>query len=45
MTVDRNASKRYARTRNACLPAAVLVAGVMAAAVADARPIQYRTAG
>ena len=40
MTVDRTAWKR-----NACLPAAVLAAGVMASGFADARPIQYRTAG
>ena len=45
MTVDRNACKRNGSKRNACLPAAVLAAGILASAVADARPIQYRTAG
>ena len=45
MTLDRNACKPSSRKRNACLPAAVLAAGVMASGFADARPIQYRTAG
>jgi hypothetical protein len=45
MTVDRNPCKRDARQRNACLAAAVLAASVMVSGFADARPIEYRTAG
>ena len=40
MTLDRNACKPNAHIRNACLPAAVLAAGVMASGFADARPLQ-----
>ena len=45
MTVDRTAWKPNARKRNACLAASVLAASVMVSGFADARPIQYRTAG
>jgi len=45
MTIDRNPWKRNARRRNACLPAAVLAAGLMVSGFADARPIHDRAAG
>jgi hypothetical protein len=45
MRFNRNACHRTVRKRNACLVAAVLAAGVIGSAFAEAHPIYYRPAG